>query len=240
MQTISIGIIYFFYRILESSTWRWLLKDMTWDNKVEDYRKSDKHPNLWFMALILESASTNAPIINISAANKNNNRLRALERIYTALNMFESRLISDQRIRKRHFTDIRVGLASSFIGLWRVDAVCMQRRVKRLDGQDYWNWGWCSYCQGRYASRPDYLYRLRHVRLWGNPPPSATSVRWYCIEYSLAVLLSTFVLNHAQLTALTIVSRNDYNWNIHSLGPATNCSIVKSTEHAGNDRKDHF
>jgi len=67
--------------------------------------------------------------------------------------------------------------------------------------------------------------------------PASCSV---ILEYSRAVLLSTLGLSRAQLTALAVVSRNDYNRNIPSLGPATNSSIVKSIDHAGNDRDNLF
>lgn len=50
------------------------------------------------------------------------------------------------------------------------------------------------------------------------------------------MLLPTLGLSRAQLAALAVVSRNDYNRNIHSLGPGTNSSIVKSIDHAGNYR----
>jgi hypothetical protein len=39
----------------------------------------------------------------------------------------------------------------------------------------------------------------------------------------------------AQLTALAVVSQNDYNRNIRTLGPASNFSITRSINSLGND-----
>ncbi|KAG0064076.1 hypothetical protein BGZ89_009395 [Linnemannia elongata] len=48
------------------------------------------------------------------------------------------------------------------------------------------------------------------------------------LVYSIPDLLLALGITRAQLTALAVVSKNDYNKNIWSLGPATNFSIVKS------------
>ena len=56
------------------------------------------------------------------------------------------------------------------------------------------------------------------------------------LVYSIPDLLSALGITCAQLTALAVVSRNDYNKNIWSLGPATNFSTIKSVDSLSNDR----
>ncbi|KAF9109572.1 hypothetical protein BGX30_008315, partial [Mortierella sp. GBA39] len=56
------------------------------------------------------------------------------------------------------------------------------------------------------------------------------------LVYTVPDLLKALGVTRSQLTALAVVSRNDYNRNIHSLGPATNFSIIKSIDRA--DPKD--
>jgi 5'-3' exonuclease len=54
------------------------------------------------------------------------------------------------------------------------------------------------------------------------------------LVYKLSDVLRELGLSRAQLTALAIVSSNDYNKNIYSLGPATNYSIIKTLPGQGN------
>lgn len=168
-------------------------------------------------------------------------RQKALERTSTALDTFESRLNSDQRIRKRHFTDVRAGLASSFH--WSLESRLLFVRYMESRG---WRVKFveteADVAIAREATPQDVIisadsdmlgYMTIHT-LWR---PVSDGV---ILQYSLATLLLTLGLSRAQLTALAIVSRNDYNRNIHSLGPVTNSSIVKSIDQAGNDQKDLF
>ncbi|KAG0333888.1 hypothetical protein BG005_005018, partial [Podila minutissima] len=68
---------------------------------------------------------------------------------------------------------------------------------------------------------------------------ASTSTLWrpvsncLVLAYELADVRQELALSPAQLTALAVVSSNDYNKNIYSLGPATNYSIIKSLQ--GND-----
>ncbi|KAF9357624.1 hypothetical protein BGX26_003415 [Mortierella sp. AD094] len=50
------------------------------------------------------------------------------------------------------------------------------------------------------------------------------------LQYDLPGVLATLGINRIQLTALGIVSSNDYNRNIPTLGGATNFSILKSLD----------
>ena len=47
-------------------------------------------------------------------------------------------------------------------------------------------------------------------------------------------VLRVLNINRSQLTVLGVVSKNDYNRNIHSLGSATNFSIIKELKGEGN------
>ncbi|KAF9927236.1 hypothetical protein FBU30_003419 [Linnemannia zychae] len=51
------------------------------------------------------------------------------------------------------------------------------------------------------------------------------------LVYNIPDLLGALDITRAQLTALAVVSRNDYNKNVRSLGPATNFSIIKFIKH---------
>lgn len=55
------------------------------------------------------------------------------------------------------------------------------------------------------------------------------------LAYKLPELLKTVGLTRTQLTALAVVSRNDYQRSIHGLGLATNYGVIKRiTDLSGN------
>ncbi|KAF9945327.1 hypothetical protein BGZ72_001470 [Mortierella alpina] len=54
--------------------------------------------------------------------------------------------------------------------------------------------------------------------------------RGLILVYNISDLCQVLGLSRIQLTALAVVSNNDYGKNIHSLGPATNYSLIKSVE----------
>ncbi|KAF9904961.1 hypothetical protein EC991_002201 [Linnemannia zychae] len=51
------------------------------------------------------------------------------------------------------------------------------------------------------------------------------------LAYSMSDLLKSVGFSRNQLTALAVVSRNDYEKNIYSLGPVINFSIIKGIGH---------
>lgn len=53
------------------------------------------------------------------------------------------------------------------------------------------------------------------------------------LVYSVPDLLRVLNINRSQLTVLGVVSKNDYNRNIHTLGSATNFSIIKGLKGEG-------
>ncbi|KAK3840495.1 MAG: hypothetical protein JOS17DRAFT_785520 [Linnemannia elongata] len=130
-------------------------------------------------------------------------RERALERVEVCLNTFESRLNENMRIRKRHHTDIKAGLASSFY--W-------SHTSRTLFAEYLTTRGWTV------------------VTIWR---PVSNNV---ILEYKMPDLLRTLSFTRAQLTALAVVSQNDYHRNIYSLGPASNFGIIKKIENSEDPR----
>ncbi|KAK3826555.1 MAG: hypothetical protein JOS17DRAFT_832663 [Linnemannia elongata] len=164
-------------------------------------------------------------------------RERALERVEVCLNTFESRLNENMRIRKRHHTDIKAGLASSFY--W-------SHTSRTLFAEYLTTRGWTvlictteadlSIAQSIQANDvviskdSDMLAYGSVVTLWR---PVSNNV---ILEYKLPDLLRTLSFTRAQLTALAVVSRNDYHRNIYSLGPASNFGIIKKIENSEDPR----
>ncbi|KAG9067690.1 hypothetical protein KI688_011277 [Linnemannia hyalina] len=166
-----------------------------------------------------------------TAAEREGVRDRAIERTTTALDTLESRLDNGLRIRKRHFVDVRSGLTSSFY--WS--------RESRLGFAQYMqNAGWTVKVADTEAdlaiaidaepddivisSDSDMMAYASIQTLWR--PVSGGLI----LAYTVPDLLKALGVTRSQLTALAVVSRNDYNRNIHSLGPATNFSIIKSID----------
>lgn len=53
------------------------------------------------------------------------------------------------------------------------------------------------------------------------------------LVYDVLEMVTTLSINRVQLSALRIVSRNDYDCNIPSLGAATNFKIIKHLKASG-------
>ena len=58
--------------------------------------------------------------------------------------------------------------------------------------------------------------------------------KYLVLVYKLVDVCQQLGLSRDHLTTLAVVSLNDYNKNIYSLGPATNCSIIKRLDAQGN------
>ncbi|KAF8945173.1 hypothetical protein BGZ47_003134 [Haplosporangium gracile] len=155
-------------------------------------------------------------------------RHKALHRTEESIKVFEERLNDDMRIRKRHFTDVKAGFKSSFHWSMRSRQefanymrhhgwtvfVCRTEAdlAIALDAQD----------NDIIISKDSDMMAYRSVKtLWR--PVSNNIV----LVYKIPDVLATLGISRTQLTALAVVSRNDYHRNIHSLGPATNFSIIK-------------
>ncbi|KAG9069614.1 hypothetical protein KI688_010518 [Linnemannia hyalina] len=156
-------------------------------------------------------------------------RHKALNRTEKSIKVFEERLNSNLRVRKRHFTDVKAGLKSSFH--WSLRSrqefanymrhrgwtVIVCRTVADLaiamDAQDI---------DVIISKDSDMMAYQSVTTLWR--PVSNNLI----LVYKIPDVLATLGISRTQLTALAVVSRNDYYKNIYSLGPATNFSIIKS------------
>lgn len=161
-------------------------------------------------------------------------RGKAESRCQRSLDTLEQRITSDLRLRKRHFTDVRTSLASMF--QWPLEA--RQAFVAFMIGAG-WDIRLCKTeadpaiamdCQASdivISGDSDMFGYSSITTLWR--PISNGQV----LVYRLEDVLRDLGLTRNQLTSLAVVSSNDYNCNIFSLGPSTNYSIMKSIQDKG-------
>ncbi|KAG0274828.1 hypothetical protein BGZ96_004069 [Linnemannia gamsii] len=155
-------------------------------------------------------------------------RQKALDKTEGSLNVFETRLNGGKRIKKRHFTDVKAGFKSAFY--WSLPS-----------RQEYANYmrhlGWTVVVARTEAdlaialdagetdiiiSKDSDMLAYQSVKtLWR---PTSNNL---ILVYKIPDILATLGISRTQLTALAVVSKNDYHGNIYSLGPATNFSIIK-------------
>jgi hypothetical protein len=159
-------------------------------------------------------------------------RMKALDHLSTSLETFETRMEADLRIRKQHFISIRKNLGSAFY--WSLAsrqhfAEYMERC--RLDCYTLQYGGGYFYCPGCPARRHCNLLRQRYDSLHICPNTLRPVSHDLLLVYSMSDVLKTIEFTRNQFTALAIVSRNDYQRNIYSLGPASNYSIIKAIGH---------
>ncbi|KAF9125383.1 hypothetical protein BGW39_007435 [Mortierella sp. 14UC] len=159
-------------------------------------------------------------------------RMKALDRLSTSLETFETRMEADLRIRKQHFIAIKKNLASAFY--WSLSS--RQHFAEYMRGAS-WTVILCNteadVAIARDAQPGDIVISSNSdmtaypsvQTLWR--PVSQELV----LVYSMPDVLKTIGFSRNQLTALAIVSRNDYQRNIYSLGPASNYSIIKAIGH---------
>lgn len=161
-------------------------------------------------------------------------RQKALESTETRLQELETRVNDGLRVRKHHFAGVTKGLRSAYY--WTADA-------RRAFADYMLEHGWVVvYCPTEAdlaiakACQPtdivlsrdsDMLYYASIRTIWR--PISKGKI----LVYDVNEVLATLRLNRVQLTVLGLVSRNDYNRNIPSLGSATNYTIVKELEGLG-------
>ncbi|KAI8599824.1 hypothetical protein EDD21DRAFT_416424 [Dissophora ornata] len=163
-----------------------------------------------------------------TAKTREETRHKALVRTERSINTFEERLNSGMRIRKRHFTDVKAGFVSSFY--WSL--------ASRMEFVNYMRQrGWTVFICRTEAdlaiaidvhdtdiiiSKDSDMMAYQSVKtLWR--PVSNNLI----LVYKIPDVLATLGISRMQLTALAVVSRNDYHKNIHSLGAATNFDVIK-------------
>ncbi|KAI8357055.1 hypothetical protein B0O80DRAFT_305477 [Mortierella sp. GBAus27b] len=175
-----------------------------------------------------------APPKEKMVTNQNREKIRsdAVQRAQTLLNSLESRLDSNHRVRKRHFTAIIKAINTSFY--WTLDSRAPFANYLRSKG---WNVQECP-TEADVAIARD--CKPHDIVVSGDSDMLAFAAeittiwrpisRGQFLVYHLPSILEQLRITRAQLTALCIVSRNDYNRNIYLLGPITNFGIVKSLE----------
>ncbi|KAK3821500.1 MAG: hypothetical protein J3Q66DRAFT_152665 [Benniella sp.] len=156
-------------------------------------------------------------------------REKAVERCKQSLDTLEERIDNDRKVRKRHFTDVRASLSATFRWSFPDRKAFLSHMV-----QAGWTIRECETeadvaiavdCQPNdvvISADSDMLAYASISTLWR--PVS----RDQFLVYKLPDVLRDLGLSRAQFTALAIVSSNDYNRNIYSLGPSTNHSIIKT------------
>ncbi|KAF8921758.1 hypothetical protein BGZ58_003893, partial [Dissophora ornata] len=158
-------------------------------------------------------------------------RQKAIVRCEASVDELQRRIESDLKVRKQHFTAAWAGLASSFY--W---SQSMRDAFVEYMHQQGWNIVRCDTEADVAIARDcgtddivvsgdsDMLAYHSVSTLWR---PVANNVVLVYKPSDICRVLGVF---RVQLTALAVVSGNDYGKNIYSLGPATNFSIIKQIE----------
>ncbi|KAF8958121.1 hypothetical protein BGZ46_002037, partial [Entomortierella lignicola] len=160
---------------------------------------------------------------------RNATRKKAAIRCSKSLDTLESWIQSNSRVRKRHFTDVISNLSSAFY----LSLTCRKDLVDFLRGAGFDARLCLTEADVAIAkdfqdsdvvisSDSDMFAYASITRVWR---PISNGL---FLEYKTSDLLGTLALSRAQLTALAVVSKNDYGKNIFSLGPETNYGLIKS------------
>ncbi|KAG0277634.1 hypothetical protein BGZ96_002787 [Linnemannia gamsii] len=154
-----------------------------------------------------------------TAETRESKRQKAIEKLSGSLDTFETRIDEGTRIRKQHYNDIKKGLGSSFY--WSLDirkefADTCAAKSGLLRSADVKIASDAEPGDIIISGDSDMLGYANIHTLWR---PVSKSV---ILAYSLPDVLKTLGLSRAQLTALAVVSKNDYQRNIQGLGPASN------------------
>ncbi|KAF8976403.1 Rad2 nuclease, partial [Haplosporangium bisporale] len=166
-----------------------------------------------------------------TAKHRKESREKATIKCKESLDKLEAIIINNVKPRKRHFTDVKTSLASTFC--WS-----SQHRQSFIEymKQAEWSVRICETeadvaiavdCQPGdivISADSDMLAYGSVSTLWR--PIS----KYLVLAYKLADVCQQLGLTRDHLTALAVVSSNDYSRNIYSLGPATNYSIIKSLD----------
>ena len=161
-------------------------------------------------------------------------RDKAVAKCEKSLSELEHRINSNKKPRKRHFTDAKTSLAATFY--WTLS---MRRAFIQYMQQAGWKMRICETeadvaiardCEPGdiVVSADSDMMAYRTVStLWR--PISKSLI----LVYKLEDVRRTLKFSEAQLTALAIVSGNDYGKNIYSLGAGSNYSVIKAIKGKG-------
>ncbi|KAG0248688.1 hypothetical protein BG011_010015, partial [Mortierella polycephala] len=149
----------------------------------------------------------------------------------SSISALEDRVVKKLRVRKHHFLDVKKHLSSAFY--WSLDARQAFAQYMRQNG---WTMVECP-TETETAIASDYKSgEVVISRDSDMPVYESINTIWRPISrglflvYDVPDVLRTLNINRSQLTVPGVVSRNDYNRNIYSLGSATNFSIIKTLQ----------
>jgi hypothetical protein len=161
-------------------------------------------------------------------------RSKSLNQAQKHIDDLHSRIESGLRVRNQHFRNINKHLRKSFY--WNLDA--RQDFIKFMSNKN-WSIVACSteadlsiaqdYVSGDIVISKDSDMLIYEKIQTIYRPISKGRFLVYEMQYVLIAL----GLNRAQLTILGIVSKNDYNSNIPTMGPVTNYGVVKLLDGEG-------
>ncbi|KAG0030690.1 hypothetical protein BGZ83_004681, partial [Gryganskiella cystojenkinii] len=148
-----------------------------------------------------------------------------------SLDKLESIIENDGKPRKSHFVDVKKSLSSTFY--WSSED--RQALIRHLQ-QTGWTVRVCE-TEADVAiaqdSKPDNIVISADSDMLGY---ASVTTLWrpvgkhLVLAYKISDICKVLGLTRQQLTALAVVSSNDYNRNIFSLGPATNYAIIKGID----------
>ncbi|KAF9998091.1 hypothetical protein BGZ80_006863, partial [Entomortierella chlamydospora] len=156
-------------------------------------------------------------------------REKAASRCKAALAMLQDRIDRNLKVRKRHFTDVKTNLASTFYWSLPIRASFVEYMTQA---------GWkIKICETEADVAIAQDCKPGDIVVSGDSDMMAyptVSTLWRPISKGLALVYKLQDVRHTldfsadQLTALAVVSGNDYGKSIYSLGAATNYSIIKA------------
>jgi hypothetical protein len=165
---------------------------------------------------------------------REHNRSKAVLRAQSFLDTLEQRLDDKLRVRKALFTKINKNIDAAFY--WSLDARKAFAEYMKTRG---WMVRECpteadvaiardsTQSDVIISSDSDMLAFASVATIWRPTSKSRFLV------YHISSILKQLGITRAQLTALCIVCKNDYNRNIKWLGPMTNFNIIQSIEGVG-------
>ncbi|KAG0273526.1 hypothetical protein BGZ95_010671 [Linnemannia exigua] len=167
-------------------------------------------------------------------ADRHQGRQNAVDKAATAITKLESRLVAKQRIRKHHIADAYKNLRLAFH--WRLEHRSSFVEYMSNEGYDI---VLCpteadvliaSECQPKDAVMScdsDLLFYKSIPTVWR--PVGPCKARQF-VPYEKSALLGDLGLSTTQLTALAILSGNDYTKNIPHLAIYTNAKLIKDLQ----------
>ncbi|KAG0074293.1 hypothetical protein BGZ92_003449 [Podila epicladia] len=158
-------------------------------------------------------------------------RDKATTKCTKSLNKLEGIIINNIKPRKRHFADVKTSLASTF--KWS-----SQYRQSFIEYMQQAGWT-VRICETEADVAIAIDCQPEDIVISADSDMLAygsISTHWRPISqgqvlvYNLTDVCLQLGLTREHLTALAVVSSNDHNRNIYSLGPSKNCTIIKSLD----------